>query len=182
AFPSRILLVRDETGGDLRVSIISEEDIHRLTQKADGSVVWVWGDFGETQKRSAANFATLYRENPELIERELLQVWQAYGFLTPPLSSSAEVQEALAELKRGREPAQRAAAQRLIAALDANQFADRQAAFRDLQETMLPNRETVEQALQSDELSAETKLRLRQLIEHDNVTCSEATVVARLVE
>ncbi|MCA9151500.1 MAG: hypothetical protein KDA92_19440, partial [Planctomycetales bacterium] len=83
---------------------------------------------------------------------------------------------------RGREPAQRAAAQRLIAALDANQFADRQAAFQDLKDTMTLNRETVEQALQSDELSAETKLRLQQLIEHDNATCSEATVVARLVE
>jgi hypothetical protein len=163
----RVLTVIDRSDGYLKIDIALEESMVRLTQRPDGSVVWLAGPFGEMQRRTAANYAALYQNDPDAVERELLWLWQAYGLVAPATRHDALVHEVLVERIRGQLPDNQQTAARLIAELNSDEFQVRQDAYTKLRQQLPVFREALDETLRQADLSPEVRQRVTELVRTD---------------
>jgi hypothetical protein len=180
--PRRILRVEAREDGLLNVGIILDESLVKLTQQSDGRIQWLSGPLADITDRSAGNFAALFRDQLEAVERDLWPWLRAFGVVTPLSSDSAAVRSIVLDQLKGLTPESRQTAERLIAQLDAVRFDERQSAFRQLQSQLPTFYQMIHESLRRDNLSPEARARLDELARHAWEAYGEALTLADILD
>lgn len=162
----RVLRVEKNADGTLRVRVIGSQ-VMLLEQAADGAVRWIHIDsIGRSDQAtviSAESFAEFYRQHPQLVERDLFRRLRHFGIHTPMQRFHQElVDRALVRLRGVAEPTRRRFEQ-LVDQIDGGNFRQRQAAYRELGESIDAYSIMLVEMDQNEDRSPEAVARLDDL-------------------
>jgi hypothetical protein len=161
--PKRVMTVESRGGGSLRVLIESDDEFFLLLQQRNGAIRWISGVDHDTKVDAAENFGVLYRENRSLVETKLIDYLNAYGIMGPVKHTDPQFRATVIERLRAESDEVREAVSNAVERLDADEFAERQDAFKELARHALLYRQVLQEHL-TEELPVESRARIERLV------------------
>lgn len=159
--PDRRLLIRRGRKSELRVSLIGD-DILLLEQAADGAIRWV--DIGEEVTAiRAKSFAELYANHPEAIEKQLFARLQHCGIQTPMPRFDPQLVARILDRISGVDDQTKTRFNELLEKIDSGSFAERQKAYREIENNVSEFSMLIAQTSEKDGRSPEAASRLAEL-------------------
>ncbi|HEY1068430.1 MAG TPA: hypothetical protein VGE52_20065 [Pirellulales bacterium] len=164
--PGRKLELNDDGQGVFRLTLSNRAGtlLLVLVQSSNGrfSVADVRGD--RAQANSAASFLDFYRSQRSFVEHDLYPLLAKLGVVVPAASDSPEVQRAVLARLRPLNDADGRRGEELLAALDSDDFQEREKAEADLNMEFDRFRPLIIAAAGDDGASPEVRTRLKRLL------------------
>lgn len=159
----RLQLATDDESGWLSFTIETENEILHVTQHSDGTVRMVAGPLEEIVTLYANDFASLYKQHPDEVERLFIYRCRQFGIGGLPMRADHTVQQAvLRRLKTLEAGAQRT--QELITKLGSNRFDEWFAAQQELKLDFPMHEDAIGNAQKNNSTSAIAQERLEELL------------------
>jgi hypothetical protein len=176
--PGRMLRFRNgEDGLSIQLLDGASDQVILLNQTADGAIRLLHVRGEEVVRAKAANYHALCRDRREYVDKTLRAALEGVGVPLPMSAWSEPVRSAVLEILKAPKPA---AVAELIAKLDAEKAADREAATKALSAAYLACHKELKAALDSNTASAEVKSRIQEIFRQNQSKLEPAALVDAL--
>jgi hypothetical protein len=162
-----------DTGTGIQLMDEAGDLVFILNQDADGAISLVHVTADQVIRYKGKSYVALCKDRRDYVEKQLVPLMTRVGVAMPMTAFSAPIRAAILEILKGK-PANFA---ELIAKLDSDKVAERDAATKALSEAFLVCHKELQAALDSPTGSAETKARIQEVLRQNRPRLEQATVI-----
>lgn len=162
--PQRSFEFSDDGKGSLRLIISNQDDDLLLLQQTKQGSFRIAGFIGgKTVAARGDSFLAMYRQERQLMDRDVLPVLQALSIRLMPSPSAPQMKKAVLALL-ARTPESLAEGKKLLADLDSEKFAIRDKASKALNERFEIYKDLIQDKLKDSSISQEAAARLQKIM------------------